>query len=105
MTYQQSLIQVLSDVFHQVVPESDGFLLQGHDVSVRVVATESAVESRARTLAEDGVLALGAVQDDPTGVMAGIGLLAIHIEELVGSNPAVTRIEVTPEGLRANAGS
>jgi hypothetical protein len=101
MTYQESLARLLTEAFAQVSTVSDGFVLRGRETSVRVVAAEDDIESRARILVSDGLVALGAIRGDQTGLTAGLGLLAVHIEELVGSNPAITRIEVTPTDLRS----
>ena len=63
-----------------------------------VVSARSA-SARAEALAHDGLAALGEVGGDATGLIAGVGLLAIHIEEVIDSDPDVTRITVGESGL------
>ena len=65
---------------------------------VLVVSARSA-SARAEALAHDGLAALGEVGGDATGLIAGVGLLAIHIEEVIDSDPDVTRITVGESGL------
>lgn len=102
MTYREVLVQMLSEVFPRVlVKDDESFVLDAQDKHVVVHGTEADIETRARALAGDGLAALGEIQNDATGLAAGLGLLAIHIEELVGSDSTVSRIEVTSTGLRA----
>lgn len=105
MTYRAKLERALSEVFGVERPDDDGFFLRRAAGSpVRVIAAERDVEARAQAIAPDALLALGVIDDDPSGMMAAAGLLAIHVEELVASQPAVSAVRITRSGVHAERG-
>lgn len=106
MTYRAKLESALSEAFGVERPDDDGFFLRRAAASpVRVIAAERDVEARAQAIAPDALLALGVIDDDPSGMMAAAGLLAIHVEELVVSKPTVSVVRITRSGVHAEHGS
>lgn len=105
MTYRAKLERALSEVFGGERPGDDGFLRRAAGSPVRVIAAERDVEARAQAIAPDALLALGVIDDDPSGMMAAAGLLAIHVEELVASQPTVSVVRITRSGVHAERGS
>ncbi len=103
--YQRQLVAVLRDVYVVESAGADSFLLRPSerrsDRSVNLNAAEADVAAQVTSMSGDALEALGAVGEDSTGRTAAVGLLAIHIEELIESDEAVARVEVTPTGLRA----
>lgn len=106
MRYRAKLESALSEAFDVASADDHGFLLRRADgPSVRVVASEEVVVARARAMASDALLALGEVDDDLSGMTAAVGLLAIHVEELVASQDAVDVVRITPCGVCGGHGS
>lgn len=106
MTYRAKLEMALSEAFGVERPDDNGFFLRRAAGSpVRVMAAERDVAARAQAIAPDALLALGVIDDDPSGMMAATGLLAIHVEELVASKPTVSVVRITRSGVRGGHGS
>lgn len=106
MTYRAKLEKALSEVFGVERPGDDGFFLRrAAGPSVRVIAAERDVAAGAQAIAPDALLALGVIDDDPSGMMAAAGLLAIHVEELVASQPDVSVVRITRSGVHVQHGS
>ena len=103
MSYQARLVSALQEVLVVERVNRDQFLLRAEgaaeEASVLVTADEFEVSDRVRTLAKDALEALGEVGGDPSGESAGVGLLAIHVEELIASKPDVTKVVITSAGL------
>lgn len=100
MSVRKKLETTLSEAFRVESPDDRVFLLGRPAGSpVRVVASEADVAARARLIAPDALLALGEIDDDRSGMMAAVGLLAIHVEELVASRPSVILVRITPTGV------
>jgi hypothetical protein len=97
----QRLLAMLRDTYRvehtrtaDVVLKSDGRLL------ARLHAPESAVARYASAHARDGLLALGPVGDDTSGVTAALGLLSVHVEELIATATHLPiHLQVTQEGV------
>ena len=106
MTYRTKLETALSEAFGIEHPDDHGFFLRRTSgPPVRVVAAEQDVAARARAIAPDALLALGEIDDDPSGMMAAVGLLAIHVEELVDSQPAASVVRITRDGVQGEHSS
>jgi hypothetical protein len=107
VSLQELLIAALSEVFHVDQTSDDDLLLrpagQPDGAAAVLVAAESDLAGFAERNAADGLAALGPVGGDPTGLTAAIGLLAVHVEESIGSDSLVevTRMRVLPNGLES----
>ena len=100
MNYRERLTAALGEAFAVVSQRDDALVLADDGRQVEVIGTEDDIASLVTRLAHDGVAALGEVGGDTSGMSAGVGLLAIHLEELIASDPAVTRIHIRPSRLR-----
>lgn len=103
MSYQSWLLAAMREAFIVEGTPPGPFILRevgGSPRSVSLTAQEEDVRACVLALASDGLAALGIVDGDDTGESAGIGLLAVHIEELVASDSSVTGIVVSATGLR-----
>lgn len=106
MSYQDRLITALREGFVIDRVGLDDFRLRqigasGED-SVRLIAEEAKVSARVKSMTGDALEALGEVGEDASGETAAVGLLAVHVEELIAADPDVTRVVVTPVGLHSD---
>ncbi|OYC98393.1 hypothetical protein CI089_07965 [Microbacterium sp. Yaish 1] len=105
VSHRKKLEATLSEAFRLDNVDDQGFLLsRPGGPPVQVMASEEDVAAMARMMAADALLALGEIDDDPSGGMAAVGLLGIHVEELIASQPTVAVVRVTPTGLKTGDG-
>lgn len=103
MSHQSWLLAAMREAFIVEGTPPGPFTLReidGSRRSVSLTAQEEHVRACVLALASDGLAALGAIAGDDSGESAGMGLLAVHIEELVASDSDVTGIVVSATGLR-----
>ncbi|WP_426325475.1 hypothetical protein [Microbacterium sp. E-13] len=105
MGLQQRLVEMLCESFAVERAGADELILQRdwdtNRAPVRLVASEASLADYAAKNATDGLAALGEVGDDPTGALAALALLSVHIEETlaVPQGEAVTVLRVGSGGL------
>lgn len=106
MSYQARLIAALREGFVIDSVGSSEFRLRQMGASgddfVRLIAEEAEVSARVKSMTGDALEALGEVGGDASGETAAVGLLAVHVEELIAADPDVTRVVVTPVGLHSD---
>lgn len=99
MSYQARLLHMLGEVYSVQATGLGRFLLTSRGRATELIADEVDVAACAKEFAESGLQALGEIGGDPSGEVAGIGLLSIHIEERIESDESVSRVVVHPDGI------
>ena len=101
MSLRDRLIAMLRDTFEvQHAGDADlAVTARGRVIPLRASEPDLAAFASAHT--DDGLAALGEVGDDPTGTIAALALLSVHIEEAieVSHDRPVARLRVGVDGL------
>lgn len=105
MSLQRHLIAMLRETFPVERVGDDEFVIQpdGRD-PVRLIASDASLAGYTATHAADGLLALGDVGSDSSGVTASLALLSVHIgESIEASGRTVRLLTLESAGLKADA--
>ncbi|WP_454111922.1 hypothetical protein [Microbacterium aurum] len=102
MSLQHHLSVMLGDWFAVEGMDASGFVIRPTaGAPVRILATEASLSEYAARNAADGLMALGDVGDDSSGVLAALALLSVHIMETIEAQDgdAVTLLSVANGAL------
>lgn len=99
MGLQQKLLDMLGDSFQIERVSADDFLVKPDGFnSVRLHASEADLADYSALHAADGLLALGDVGGDGSGVTAALGLLSVHIAEEITASGDQRIVGLTVRG-------
>lgn len=82
--------------------DASGFVIRPNaGAPVRILATEASLSEYAARNAADGLMALGDVGDDSSGVLSALALLSVHVMETIETQDgdAVTHLSVANGAL------
>lgn len=101
MHWQQTFVRMLQDTYVVQRTGPDDFEVHlGGTLCAHLHAPESVLSRYAEAHAEDGLLALGRVAEDASGMTAALGLLSVHVEETIATAIGLPlTLEVTRDGL------
>lgn len=102
VSLQHHLSVMLGDWFAVEGMDASGFIVRPTaGAPVRILATEASLSEYAARNAADGLMALGDVGDDSSGILAALALLSVHIMETIETQDgdAVTLLSVANGAL------
>ena len=102
VSLQHHLSVMLGDWFAVEGMDASGFIVRPTaGAPVRILATEASLSEYAARNAADGLMALGDVGDDSSGVLAALALLSVHVMETIEAQDgdAVTLLSVANGAL------